>query len=96
LAEVKKGVLKVEEEWKTLIASVIGLGFIWLSSLRKKQSEARLQQIIALEKYLCEIETEAARLRRLCGDFPPSTGENKMANNILSVIRRWRVGANKS
>lgn len=66
-------------------------GLAWNAFQHKEQSEARRQQVIALEKYLLEIETEEGGLRRLCGDFPPSAGENKMANRILSVVRRWRI-----
>ena len=70
---------------------VIG-GLCWVSFRQNEGLEKAVREIISLEMYLAEIEAEEHRLRSVCGAFPPSTGENKMANKILSVIRRWRTG----
>lgn len=77
----------------TAILNVIVIGVLcWVAFRQNEGLEKAVREIISLEMYLTEIEAEEHRLRSLCGNFPPSTGENKMANKILSVIRRWRTG----
>jgi hypothetical protein len=77
----------------TAILNIIVIGGLcWVAFRQNEGLEKAVREIISLEMYLAEIEAEEHRLRRVCGDFAPSTGENKMANKILSVIRRWRTG----
>ena len=85
----------VVECWMYVLNMLVIGVLSWVAFRRSEQLASSRERLIATEKFLAEIETEEGCLRRLCGDFPPSTGENKMANRIMSVIRRWRFECQK-